>query len=283
MKTFVITGASSGIGRACALALDRKGFHVFAGIRKDADGKSLRAAATENLTPVYVDVTEEASIAAMAKLVGEEVGDVGLAGLVNNAGTTLPCPVEYLPLDGFRHQLEVNLTGPLAVTKALLPLLLRGQGRIVNVTSAAGKAGVPMMAPYVAAKHGLEGLSDVLRLELAPLGVHVAVIEPGYVSTAMRGKLEHDTAETIGSLPEEGRSRYGSQLTAIAESISTHAANGSDPDVVAGAVFHALTSKRPRTRYPVGAGAKPMLFLRRILPDRRFDRILLHAAGLDRI
>ena len=281
MKSVVITGSSSGIGRACALMLDRNGFRVFAGVRKKADGDALRSAASESLAPVHVDVTDAASIRAMADEVEAGVGNAGLHGLVNNAGTTLPCPIEYLPLDGFRRQLEVNLVGPLAVTQALLPLLLRGRGRIVNVTSAAGKAGVPLMAPYVAAKHGLEGLSDVLRLELGPMGVQVAVIEPGFVSTAMRGKLEHDTAETIHALPDQGRRRYGGRLTALAESISEHAAQGSDPDVVAADVLHALTSARPRTRYPSGAGAKRMLLMRRVLPDRRFDRIILRAAGLD--
>ena len=281
MKSVVITGSSTGIGRACALMLDRNGFRVFAGVRKEADGEALRSAASVSLTPVHIDVTDTASIQAMADKVKAEVGDAGLHGLVNNAGTTLPCPVEYLPLDGFRRQLEVNLVGPLAVTQALLPMLLHGGGRIVNVTSAAGKAGVPLMAPYVAAKHGLEGLSDVLRLELGPLGVQVAVIEPGFVSTAMRGKLEHDTAETIRALPDRGRRRYGGQLTAVAESISKHAAQGSDPDVVAADVLHALSSAKPGTRYPSGAGAKRMLFMRRILPDRRFDRIILRASGLD--
>jgi len=280
MKSVVITGSSTGIGRACALTLDRNGFRVFAGVRKDADGDALRAAASKSLTPVHIDVTDAASIQAMADEVKADVGEAGLHGLVNNAGTTLSCPIEYLPLDGFRRQLEVNLVGPLAVTQALLPLLLRGRGRIVNVTSAAGKAGVPLMASYVAAKHGLEGLSDVLRLELGPLGVRVAVIEPGFVSTAMREKLEHETAETIRALPEQGRRRYGGQLTAVAESISTHAAHGSHPDVVAADVLHAMTSAKPRTRYPSGAGAKRMLFMRRILPDRRFDRIILRAGGL---
>ena len=142
MKAVMITGASTGIGRACALTLDRKGFQVFAGVRKEADGDALRAAASAALTPVSLDVTDAPAIAAMTELVTAAVGDAGLAGLVNNAGTTLPCPVEYLPLDGFRHQIEVNLVGPLAVTKALLPLLCQGHGRVVNVTSGAGKAGV---------------------------------------------------------------------------------------------------------------------------------------------
>jgi NAD(P)-dependent dehydrogenase (short-subunit alcohol dehydrogenase family) len=282
MRTVVITGASTGIGRASALALDRKGFRVFAGVRKEVDGDALRHAASENLTPVYIDVTEQESIAAMVALVADEVGHAGLAGLVNNAGTTLPGPVEYLEMDAFRRQLEVNLVGPLAVMKALLPLLVLGRGRVVNVTSAGGKVGVPMMAPYVAAKHGLEGLSDVLRLELDQLGVGVSVIEPGFVATAMSGKLERDVAEAVDSLPEAGRSRYGGQLAAMADTISTHAARGSKPDVVADDVVRALTSKKPRTRYPSGAGAKRMLFLRRVLSDRAFDRVVRRMSGVER-
>ncbi len=281
MKAVVITGASSGIGRACALTLDNNGFRVFAGVRKKADGAALRAEASEALTPVYIDVTDEASITALAEQVGSAAGGARLAGLVNNAGTTLPGPVEYLSLSGFRRQLEINLVGPLAVTQALLPLLRAGRGRVVNVTSAAGKVGVPLMAPYVAAKHGLEGLSDVLRLELLQSGVLVSVIEPGFIATAMGGKLQRDTVDAIRSLPDEGRRRYGPQLEAIAENISQHAASGSGPEVVAEAVLHALTSDKPRTRYPVGDGAKRMLMLRRILPDRGFDRIILKAAGLD--
>jgi NAD(P)-dependent dehydrogenase (short-subunit alcohol dehydrogenase family) len=280
MRSVVITGSSSGIGRACALTLDRNGFRVFAGVRKTEDGDALRKAASESLTPVHIDVADSASIDAMVKLVADEVGEAGLAGLVNNAGTTLPCPIEYLALEDFRRQLEVNLVGPLAMTQALLPFLREGQGRIVNVTSGAGKAGVPMMAPYVAAKHGLEGLSDVLRLELSPFGIDVAVIEPGFVSTAMRGKLERDVEETIRTLPDQGRVQYGQQLIALARSISMHAAQGSRPDVIAEAVLHALTSTKPRTRYPAGAGARRLLLIRRVLPDRAFDRVMLRMSGV---
>jgi NAD(P)-dependent dehydrogenase (short-subunit alcohol dehydrogenase family) len=280
MKSVVITGSSTGIGRACALMLDRNGFRVFAGVRKEADGDALRSAASESLTPVHIDVTDAESIAAMAEQVSGEVGDAGLHGLVNNAGTTLPCPIEYLPLDGFRHQLEVNLVGPLAVTQALLPVLRQGQGRVVNVTSAAGRAGVPLMAPYVSAKHGFEGLSDVMRLEFRQFGIQVAVIEPGFVGTAMGGKLQRDTEGAIGSLPDEGSRRYGPALAKLAHEIGQHAATGSPPEVIAKDILRALTSKTPRTRYPAGAGAKRMLFMRRVLPDRQFDRIILRAGGL---
>jgi NAD(P)-dependent dehydrogenase (short-subunit alcohol dehydrogenase family) len=281
MKSVVITGSSTGIGRACALTLDRKGFRVFAGVRKDADGEALRAAASESLTPVHIDVTGSESINAMAELVAAQVGQAGLAGLVNNAGTTLPCPIEHLALNDFRHQLEVNLVGPLAVTQALLPLLRRGRGRVVNVTSVAGKAAVPMMAPYASAKHALEGLSDVMRLEFRGLGIDVAVIEPGFVGTAMGGKLVQDTEAAISALPDEGRERYGPALAKVAEEVSQQAANGSPPEVIADAVVHALTSPKPRTRYPAGEGAKRVLFMRRILPDRSFDRIILRAGGLE--
>lgn len=281
MRAVVITGASTGIGRACALTLDGKGFRVFAGIRKDQDGHELRQAATSGLlTPVRLDVTDAASICAVTEQVAAAVGDAGLSGLVNNAGTTLPCPIEFLPLSGFRHQLEVNLTGPLAVTKSMLPLLRSAEGRVVNVTSLGGKFGTPLMAPYAAAKHGLEGLSDVMRLEFGRLGVHVSIIEPGYVSTAMRTKLERDTAETIRSLPDEARSRYAKPLATLAATISKHAANGSPPEVVANAVHHALTSRTPRTRYPVGKGANKLLLIRRVLTDRGFDRLILRMTGM---
>jgi NAD(P)-dependent dehydrogenase (short-subunit alcohol dehydrogenase family) len=280
MRTVVITGASTGIGRASALRLAQAGFHVFAGVRRQEDGEALRALTSGRLTPVHIDVTDGASIAAAREVVAGEVGTAGLSGLVNNAGTTVPCPVEYLPLKEFRHQLDVNLIGHLAVIQAFLPLLERARGRIVNVSSVGGKVAVPLMAPYAAGKHGLEGLSDALRLELRTTGMHVSVIEPGMIATSMGGKLERDTDVWLRSLPEAGRARYGTGLAAMAAKISRDAANGSPPDVVACAVVHALTSRRPRTRYAVGAGAKQMMFLRRVLPDRWIDRMVLHAIGV---
>jgi len=280
MRAVVITGASTGIGRACALTLDRRGFHVFAGVRKDEDGQALRGAASDRLVPVHMDVTDGESILGARDLVAERVGAAGLAGLVNNAGTTLPCPVEYLPLEQFRRQLEVNLTGHLAVIQALLPLLRSGRGRIVNVSSVGGKVAGPLMAPYVAAKYGMEGLSDTLRLELGWSGMHVAVIEPGLISTAMGGKLQRDTEATLRGLPEDGRLRYRRPLEAMAATISKEAANGSPPEVVARAVAHALTSRKPRTRYPVGVGARRLLLLRRVLPDRWMDRVFLRTLGV---
>jgi len=148
-----VAGASSGIGHATALTLAQRGFDVYAGVRKPADAESLQAAGGERIHPVHLDVTDADSIAKVAHQVAEQVGDAGLAGLVNNAGTTVPGPVEYLSLQTFRQQLEVNLVGPLAFTQAMLPMLRNGKGRVVNVSSGAGKAAIPLMAPYVTAKH----------------------------------------------------------------------------------------------------------------------------------
>lgn len=281
VKFVVITGSSTGIGRACALLLDRKGFRVFAGVRKTVDGDALRAAGSDRLTPVLLDVTDPAAIESAAQRIASEIGDAGLSGLVNNAGTTFPCPVEYLGLDEFRHQLEVNLVGPLAVTQALLPLLRQGKGTVVNVTSGAGKVGVPFMAPYVSAKHGLEGLSDVMRHEFRQQAIRVVVIEPGFVSTAMCGKLTLDTETTVRSLPAEGRHRYASALRALAGGIYRHATAGAQPEIVAEDVLRSLTATRPRARYPSGKGAKRMLYARRMMPDRWFDQVILRIAGVD--
>lgn len=277
MRAVVITGTSSGIGRACALTLDGMGMKVYAGVRRPQDGAALRSAASDRLTPIVIDVTDAESIDAARDRVAER--EAGLAGLVNNAGTTVPCPAEHLPLDVFRQQLEVNLTGHLAVIQAFLPLLRQAHGRIVNVSSVGGRVGPPLMGCYAAAKHGLEGLSDSLRLELGPLGIHVSVIEPGFIASSMPEKLQRDTNAWIQRLPGEGRETYGRQLAAMAERISSEATTGSSPDVVAGAVAHALTSRRPRVRYPVGAGAKRLLTLHRLVADRWMDRIIGHATG----
>lgn len=278
MRAVVVTGTSTGIGRSTALMLDELGFQVFAGVRRRQDAEALRAQGSERLTPLLLDVTDEASIEAARALVAESAG-FGLAGLVNNAGTTAPCPVEYLPMEEFRQQLEVNLIGPFALVKAFLPLLQEGRGRIVNVSSVGGRVALPYMAPYAAGKFGLEGLSDTLRLELTRLGMHVSVIEPGSIATSMGGKLTRDTERWVGSLPADGQARYGKSLRAMAGEISGAAAKGSQPEVVARAIVHALTSRRPRARYAVGAGAKRMLALRRLLPDSMIDRMITKAAG----
>ncbi len=271
----VITGASTGICRACAPSMDAPGFRVFAGVRKAEDGASLRRASSARLIPLFIDVTDEQSIIAAAEGVSREVGDAGLAGLINNAGVAIPCPLEYLPLEELRRQLEINLVGQLAVTQALLPLLRKARGRFVNVSSLAGKLTTAFNGAYSAAKHGIEVLSDALRMELAPWGIHVCVVQPGTIATLMPKKLLRDADAVLNNLPAEGRECYGPAFETYVQTLAEHAQNGSSPEVVSRAVVHALTARKPRTRYPAGAHAGRMMVLYRLLPDRLLDGVVL--------
>jgi NAD(P)-dependent dehydrogenase (short-subunit alcohol dehydrogenase family) len=200
--------------------------------------------------------------------------DVTLAGLVNNAGTTVPCPLEYLPLDTLREQLEVNLVGHVAMTQAFLPQLRRSRGRIVNISSLAGRLPVPVMGSYTGAKHAMEGLSGSLRLELAGSGVRVSVVEPGDIRTSMSGKLHRDVTAAMSSLPDEGVRRYSALMQGVEAAIGAGAEGGAPPEVVAEAVAHALTAHRPRIRYQVGPRSRRMTMLARVLPDRLLDGML---------
>ncbi len=184
----VVTGTSTGIGEATALHLVEQGFHVFAGVRQEADGDALRVQAPKRLTPLIVDVTDEAAIAAAAASVTKTVGNRGLAGLVNNAGIGVPAPIEFQPMADFREQLEVNLFGPVAMIQAFLPLIRRGGGRIVNVGSIGGMLVLPINGAYSASKFGMRAISDALRLELRQWNIHVSLIEVAPVKTAIFGK-----------------------------------------------------------------------------------------------
>lgn len=182
-----------------------------------------------------------------------------------------------------RRQLEINLVGQLAVTQAFLPLLRKARGRIVNISSLAGKLTTPFNGAYSAAKHGIEAFSDALRMELAPWGIHVSVVEPGTIATAMPKKLLQDADAVLSNLPDEGRERYGSDFETYVRTLAKHAQSGSSPEVVARATVHALTADTPRARYPAGAPAGRMLMLYRLLPDRLLDRVILRFLGLPRV
>jgi NAD(P)-dependent dehydrogenase (short-subunit alcohol dehydrogenase family) len=275
MGAIVITGASTGIGRACALHLDGKGHRVFAGVRKDADGESLQADATGRLTSVLIDVTDGDSIAAAAKVVGDEVGAGGLQGLVNNAGIAVSGPLEYLPVEDLRKQLEVNVIGQIAVTQAFMPLIRAGRGRIVNMGSVAGRSpSAPLIGPYAASKMAMEALTDSLRLELARWDIPVSIIEPGSIATPIWDKSGPDFDHLTDAMPEEGEERYG-KLIEVGRKIAA-AANrrGIPPEKVAKAVEHALTSSRPRTRYLVGKDAQVRARVESLIPDKLRDKIV---------
>src|SRR5579862_2288927 len=182
-RAVLITGASTGIGAACALYLDARGFRVFAGVRNPADGEALRARSSSRLAPVLLDVTNSDSLRDAAAVINETVSETGLHGLVNNAGIAVGGPLEVLPLDDLRRQFEVNVVGQLAVTQAMLPLLRKARGRIVNMGSIVGRAPVPLVGAYSMSKAAVAAMTTALRLELDLWGIDVSLIEPGAIAT----------------------------------------------------------------------------------------------------
>ena len=210
----VVTGSSTGIGRACALHLDRLGFKVFAGVRKEADGERLRGEASERLEPLILDVTDSEHISRAAERVSEATGG-GLAGLVNNAGIGVGGPLELLPLSDFRRQIEVNLIGQVAVTQAFIPALRRARGRLVFISSIGGLIATPYMSPYHASKFGIEAVGDVVRQELRQFGVQVSIVEPGSIATPIWEKGGATAKAVRGNLSPEGQELYGESDRAL--------------------------------------------------------------------
>jgi NAD(P)-dependent dehydrogenase (short-subunit alcohol dehydrogenase family) len=275
----VVTGSSTGIGRACALHLDRLGFRVFGGVRTDEDGDRLRSAASERLEPLILDVTDPGHIARAVERVSGAT-EPPLAGLVNNAGIGVGGPLELMPVSDFRHQIEVNLIGQVAVTQAFIPALRRARGRLVFISSIGGLVATPYMSPYHASKFGIEAIGDALRLELRSSGIQVSIVEPGSIATPIWEKGRATATAVRGNLSAEGQDLYGKSLARAEEMLGQTAERGSPPEKVAKVVAHALTAGRPRTRYLVGADARAMATLKRLLPDRLRDRLLARVSGI---
>jgi NAD(P)-dependent dehydrogenase (short-subunit alcohol dehydrogenase family) len=275
----LISGASTGIGRACAEHLDQLGFTVFAGVRRPSDADSLNGGGAARIRPVMLDVTDGESIAAALRTV-EEASPAGLAGLVNNAGVSVGGPLEFVTLDDWRRQLEVNFIGQVAVTQAALPALRKARGRIVNMTSIGGRLASPFLGPYNASKFALEAITDALRLELRAFGIQVAAVEPGAVATPIWEKGRATAEQATADMPAEALSLYRAGFEAISKFISLGERTGVPPLEVARVVGHALTARRPKTRYVVGRDAKVRLLLTRLLPTRAMDRLVVRAMGL---
>jgi NAD(P)-dependent dehydrogenase (short-subunit alcohol dehydrogenase family) len=275
----LISGASTGIGRACTEHLDSLGFTIFAGVRKQSDADSLRGAGSVRTQPLMLDVTDSASIASAMRAV-DEASPAGLAGLVNNAGISVGGPLEFVAIDEWRRQLEINFIGQVAVTQAALPALRKARGRIVNMTSIGGRLASPFLGPYNASKYALEAVTDALRLELRQFGVEVAAVEPGAVATPIWEKGRAIAEQATASMPAEALKLYSAGIAAISKFISLGERTGVPPLEVAKAVEHALTASRPKTRYVVGRDAKVRLILSRILPTRVMDRLVVRAMGL---
>jgi NAD(P)-dependent dehydrogenase (short-subunit alcohol dehydrogenase family) len=259
MRTALVTGASSGIGQACAVQLASAGWRVLAGVRRAGD-------APEGTEEVLLDVTVPEQIRAAAGLVDQ------LDGLVNNAGIAIAAPVEFVPPEELRHQLEVNLVGQVAVTQAFLPALRRTRGRIVFMGSIAGRSALPFLSPYAASKHALEALADSLRLELRPFGIRVSIVEPGTIKTAIWARSAKRADELIAGSDGELGELYGERIAAFREIALKRGAAGAPAEKVAKVVLEALTAERPHTRYLIGRDARLRAGFER-LPDRLRDRI----------
>jgi len=273
-KTLLVTGASKGIGEACALHFARQGHTVFAGYRQPADGERLRREGGENLIPLRLDVGRDEDIRQMAAHIGEIVGDAGLYGLVNNAGVAVPGPVEFLPMAEIRRQFEVNLFGQIAVTQACMPLLRKAKGRVVNMSSVSGKFVYPFFGPYAMSKHALEAFSDALRRELLPWGMHVASIEPGSIQTPIWENTVARSDRSFEDFPQAAHEYYGKTFAKVKAGSLDSGRNGLAAGAVVRVVEKALFSPRPKARYIVGKNARRVIQLQRILPDGFFDWVV---------
>jgi NAD(P)-dependent dehydrogenase (short-subunit alcohol dehydrogenase family) len=258
-RTALVTGASSGIGEACAVRLARNGWRVLAGVRATGD-------APEGTDEVLFDVTDHEQVRAVAEAVEE------LHGLVNNAGIAVASPLEAIPLDELRRQLDVNVLGQVAVTQALLPQLRRARGRVVFMGSIAGRSSLPFLGPYAASKHALEAIADSLRVELAPWGMHVSIVEPGTIATPIWTKGATKGDEILARVAPETVALYRDRVDAFRRAAAAAGRRGQSPERVAEAVEHALTARRPKTRYLVGRDAKLRAGFE-LLPDRLRDRV----------
>jgi len=281
-RSVVITGASTGIGEACALHLDQLGWRVFAGVRKDADGEALQRKASARLMPVRIEVTDAASIAAARETVAHELGDRGLDGLVNNAGVAIAAPLEFVPIDDLRRQLEINVIGQIAVTQAFLAPIRKARGRIVNIGSISGKMATPFVGPYAASKFAMEALTDALRGELRPWGIQVAIVEPGSIATPIWEKSTAEANRMEAQLPAEGHALYGAAIKALRAFAEITAGRGIPPIEVAKAVTHALTAKKSKTRYIVGRDARLQAVVASVVPDRIRDGLIERQLKLPR-
>lgn len=268
----LVTGASSGIGRATVLHLAQLGYRVLAGVRTAEHFEELRTLAP-NIEPVMLDVRDEDQLAALVEFI-DETEPGGLRALVNNAGVGVMGPTELLEAEDWRWVLEVNVIGTVAVTRALLPSLLRSGGRVVNIGSAGGRVAFPLFGPYVASKFAMEGVTDVLRRELEPHGVKFICVEPGVVSSAIYDKGLPESYERSALMTPDQVHRYTGLLDSAHRSAEDARDNGTPAETVAPVIAKAIGARRPRTRYTTGWDGRTAVICARILPDRVIDFVI---------
>ena len=270
----MVTGTSSGIGRATVLELTRLGFKIFASVRKANDAEAL-AKIAPGVTPLIFDVADEQSVAVAAERIEAMVGDAGLYGLVNNAGVGTFGPVEGIPLGEWRRQMEINVIGQVAVIQAFLPLLRKARGRIVNIGSIGGRTTIPFGGALCASKHAVEAINDALRMELKHWGISVSLVAPGSIHTNAADRMVADGEAMMKQMRPDRLSLYEQRFRHMLNTMSKDEMSGSSPEVVAKVVARALTDLRPKTRYPAGKRSVFLAVMASILPTRVFDSIKL--------
>ena len=277
MPTALITGTSTGIGEACVALLAARGWTVYAGVRRERDGERLAATHPGDIQPVILDVTNADHLARVVDELTTMVGDAGLQGLVNNAGVGVGGPTEYLEVDAWRTVFEANFFGVVALTRAAMPLLKCGRGRVVHIGSIGGRIATPGLAPYAASKHALEALAEASRLELSLTGspVRVSLIEPGAVATAIWDKGDASVDELEARFERGEGPEYEWLLDEARGFVTEGRRTGIPPSRVADAVEHALTAPHPKARYLVGTDAKIAGNVISRLPDRAREALLL--------
>ena len=269
-RSALVTGASSGIGAATAQRLDELGFTVYGAARRTDRVSEL---AGDAVRPLTMDITDDDSLVAGVRQIMEETGRVDV--LVNNAGYGSYGALEDVPLAEARRQFEVNVFGAVRLIQLVLPhMRAQRSGTIVNVSSMGGRIYTPLGGWYHGTKHALEGISDCLRLETKPFGIDVVVVEPGSIATEW-GEIAGDSLQATS-----GDGPYAGQAQSMAATLSQASPRASSPQVVADAVARAVRASRPKTRYVVGYGARPLLLARRLLPDRMFDRIITRVSNV---
>jgi NAD(P)-dependent dehydrogenase (short-subunit alcohol dehydrogenase family) len=269
----VITGASTGMGEHCALGLAGRGYRVFAGVRKASDGEALRARAAGSLEPLLVDVTDAAQVHEAARTVERALAGAPLVALWNNAGITVNGPLEFVPLDDLRRQLEVNVVGQVAATQAFLPLLRRAKGRILITGSIGGFFTTPMLTPYCMSKHAMEAMADGLRRELRPLGVEVVLLEPGGIQSRIWEKGISESEALLQQAPPQMMEVYGGLVNAVRRLAPQMARDAHPPQTVLDCVVDAIESSRPKTRYRMGHNSTVQRIVS-FLPDRWQDALV---------
>ena len=277
MATVLVTGAARGIGRAVALRLEAAGWAVVAGVRREADGEALVAAGGGRIVPVPLDVTDPEQVAALDGALPKR-----LDGVVNNAGIVVSGPVEGVPVEDLRRQLEVNVVGQVAVTQAVMSRLRAAQGRVVFLSSLSGRVATPMTGPYNASKFALEAIADCLRMEVRPWGVRVVLIEPAQTDTDLWGQADTALEESVEALAPIHPALYAKHIEGSRKMIPRSQRMASPVDGVAAAVERALTARRPRARYVVGAGPRVQSVLSQVTPTAARDALLSAATGVPR-